>query len=281
MAEAATIAVQVVNYRTRSYLEKCLHTVVADLAGAAPVSDPAVRSPGADRADGALGYEINLLDNASGEDLSDLAHEIPGCRAYTAPRNLGFGAGHNLLATKTTAPYLLILNPDVELTSADTAKRLLAALRTGDRVKVVGPKLITESGDPQRWDHGRLHGIRAQISLRAGHSYWRPTDVRKEVAWVSGAAMMVQHAAFAAIGGFDENLFLYKEDEDLCLRLRRAGGEVIYEPSVVVRHHGSVSANRPEELAQASRYFVAKHFPNRRTRRAFDLAHHWLAHLRL
>jgi GT2 family glycosyltransferase len=263
MAEAATIAVQVVNYRTRSYLEKCLETVVANLAGGGPR------------------YEINLLDNASGEDLSDLADAIPACRAYTAPRNLGFGAGHNLLAAKTAAPYLLILNPDVEFASPDTTQRLLAALTSGDQVKAAGPKLVTESGDAQRWDHGRLHGIRAQISLRAGHSHWRPTDVRQEVAWVSGAAMMVEHSAFTAIGGFDENLFLYKEDEDLCLRLRRAGGRVIYEPSVVVRHHGSVSANRPEELAQASRYFVAKHFPNRRTRRAFDIAHHWLAHLRL
>ncbi len=45
-----------------------------------------------------------------------------------------------------------------------------------------------------------------------------------------GGRELVDHAAFGAVGGFDENLFLYKEDEDLCLRLRKAGGTVVYEP---------------------------------------------------
>jgi N-acetylglucosaminyl-diphospho-decaprenol L-rhamnosyltransferase len=263
VSKTPTLAVQVVNYGTRSYLEKCLGTVVADL----------------DRSE--IPYEINLLDNASGEDLDDLAQTLPACRAYSASRNLGFGAGHNLLAAKTPAPYLLILNPDVEFVSPATAERLLAIVAGEDRVKAAGPKLVTATGEPQPWDHGRLHGLRAQISVRAGHAYWRPTDVRQEVAWVSGAVLLVEHAAFTALGGFDEKLFLYKEDEDLCLRLRRANGRVVYEPAVVARHHGSVAADRRAALADASRYFFAKHFPNRRTRRVFDIAHNWLAHLRL
>ena len=67
MLDGAKVAVQVVNYRTRRYLERCVETVVSDLAGSG------------------LEYEINLLDNASGEDLDDLAARIPGCRAFTAP----------------------------------------------------------------------------------------------------------------------------------------------------------------------------------------------------
>ena len=93
-----------------------------------------------------------------------------------------------------------------------------------DRVKAAGPKLLTAEGRAQPYDHGRLHGLRAEIALKGGHSYWRQTDTRQEVAWVSGAAMLVERAAFVALGGFDEKLFLYKEDEDLCLRLREAGG---------------------------------------------------------
>ena len=61
-----------------------------------------------------MAFEINLLDNASGEDLDDLAARVPNCRAFTAPTNLGFGGGHNFLAGQTDARYLLILNPDVE-----------------------------------------------------------------------------------------------------------------------------------------------------------------------
>jgi GT2 family glycosyltransferase len=104
---------------------------------------------------------------------------------------------------------------------------------------------------------------------------------RQEVAWVSGAAMLLERVAFMNVGGFDENLFLYKEDEDLCLRLREAGALVIYEPSVVIRHHGSVVADRSTELARALSYYCAKHYPNRRSQRAFAVAHQWLAYLRL
>jgi GT2 family glycosyltransferase len=257
------LAVQVVNYRTRSYLERCLGTVVSDLERSG------------------LDYEINLLDNASGELLHDLARRFPRCRAFDAPRNLGFGAGHNLLATKTTAPYLLMLNPDVEFPFPDTARRLLDAVRSHDRVKVAGPKLLTADGRAQRYDHARLHGLRAQISLRGGYSYWRQTDVRQDVAWVSGAVLLIERAAFSSVGGFDERFFLYKEDEDLCLRVRHAGGRVIYEPAAVARHQGSVVADRGESLAESTTYFIAKHFPNRRTQKVFATVHRWLPYVRL
>ena len=226
-------------------------------------------------------FEINLLDNASGEDLDDLAARFPNCRAFTAPTNLGFGGGHNFLAGKTDAQYLLILNPDVEFLFPDTVRRLLDPVASVERVKAAGPKLLTSEGRAQPYDHGRVHGLRAEIALRGGHSYWRQTETRQEVAWVSGAAMLVERAAFVSIGGFDEKLFLYKEDEDLCLRLREAGWQVIYEPGAAVRHHGSVVADQHQELAVASSYYFAKHFQDQRLRRAFAAVHRALAYVRL
>ncbi|MBV9802877.1 MAG: glycosyltransferase family 2 protein [Solirubrobacterales bacterium] len=263
MGDAATVAVQIVNYRTRRYLERCIETAVADLGGSGPA------------------YEINLLDNASGEDLADLAARFSAVRASVAPSNVGFGGGHNLLARETEAPYLLILNPDVELRGPGTIARLLDVVAGDVRVSAAGPKLIMADGRPQPYDHGRLHGARAAIAIKGGHSYWRATDVRQEVAWVSGAAMLVKRAAFMAVGGFDERLFLYKEDEDLCLRMRAAGGVIVYEPGVVMGHHGSVVADRESELTGASSYFFAKHYEGRRSRKAFAAAHQTLAYLRL
>ncbi len=257
------LAVQVVNYRTRRYLERCVETVVADLGASG------------------MRAEINLLDNASGEDLAEFAERFAGVRTFVAPRNLGFGGGHNLLAGKTSAGYLLILNPDAEIAAPGTIARLLDLVAGDPRVSVAGPKLVMDDGSPQPYDHGRLHGARAAIALRGGHSYWRATDVRQEVAWVSGGAMLVDHDAFSAVGGFDEKLFLYKEDEDLCLRLREAGGAVVYEPGVLVRHQGSVVADRDAEMVGAVRYFVEKHYAGSRSRRAFAAVHRTLAYLRL
>ena len=61
---------------------------------------------------------------------------------------------------------------------------------------------------------------------------------------MSGAAMLVERAAFLALGGFDEQLFLYKEDEDLGLRMRGAGWQVIYEPAAA-RPASGVGRGRP------------------------------------
>lgn len=228
-----------------------------------------------------LAYELNVLDNASGDDLTDLAIRFDACRTFVSPRNLGFGGGHNLLATKTSAAHLLILNPDVEFMAPASVSRLLEVVLGGEQVAAVGPKLVTASGDPQPYDHGRLHGFRAQIALRGGHSYWRPAEARQEVAWVSGATLLVARQAFTHVQGFDDKLFLYKEDEDLCLRLRGNGGRVIYDPVVVVRHQGSVVADRRESLARSSAYFFDKHFPNERSRSVFAAAHQALAYIRL
>lgn len=257
------MAIQIVNYRTAGYLEACLRTVVADVQ------------------ESGLEYSVNVLDNASGDDVEAIAARFPGCHAHVSPRNLGFGGGHNLLASLTDAPYLLFLNPDIELVEPRTVQRLLRTLVEQPAVKIAGPKLIDTEGAPQRWDHGRLHGIRAQLSLRGGHSHWRATDVAQDVAWVSGAVMLVERGTFVSVGGFDERFFLYKEDEDLCHRVRRAGGSIRYEPSVVIRHHGSVVAGRGAELARAERQFIDKHFAGLRTQRIFEWIHRTLPRLRI
>ncbi len=260
---APTIAVQIVNFKTRDYLELCLRSVTEDLESSE------------------ISYCVNVLESASGDRLSELIAGFPQARLFESEANRGFGAGHNFLASQTDAAYLLILNPDVEFIEAETGARLLNALRSSPRTSAVGPKLVEASGNAQRWDHGRLHGVRAQIAIRGGHSHWRATDRRAEVAWVSGAVMLIPRDAFNDVGGFDEQFFLYKEDEDLCLRLRRSGAQVLYEPAVTVRHLGSVVARRPEELARSERYFIEKNLEGRRSQRLFEKLHQGLPRIGL
>ncbi|HEX2015290.1 MAG TPA: glycosyltransferase family 2 protein [Solirubrobacteraceae bacterium] len=260
-ALADNVAVQIVNYNTRAHLERCVESLRADL-DSSPIE-----------------YRIEVLDNASADDLSSLPGRFDRLRVHHSATNLGFGAGHNLLAREACAERLLILNPDVQIVAPDTVVRLLAALRGTPGAAVVGPRLVDARGASQRYDHGRLHGLRARVALAAGDSYWRASDRRREVAWVSGAAMLVMRSEFAAVGGFDEGLFLYKEEEDLCLRLRRRGGRILYEPSVVVRHEGSVVARREEHIGASVEYFVAKHHPHRRRQRALARLHRTLQRL--
>jgi len=240
------VAVQVVNYRTRRHLEECLQSVLADLAPSG------------------LDHRVLVLDNASGDDLSELARRHPEATFATAERNLGFGGGHNRLAGQHDAEALLILNPDARIAEPDTVARLLGALRAAGTLAAVGPQLVDAAGAVDPRDHGELRGFRARVAQAAGHSHYRRRDAPAEAAWVSGAACLVARRWFDAVGGFDPGFFLYKEEEDLFLRIRRQGGRVLYLPSVRVRHDGAAVAAREEHLAASVDRFAAKHVRARR-----------------
>ena len=235
------LTVQVVNYDTAEYLRPCLGSLL----------DALTQTPVAAR--------IAVLDNASGDDLAPLAAEFPGVGFVRSERNLGFGGGHNRLAADGTSPLLCFVNPDVVCDQRDVLARLLAALED-PAVAVAGPLLRTPDGSPQRFDHGELRGLRARVANGAGHAHWRPRAEPCDVAWVSGAFLLVRRAAFDAVGGFDEGFFLYKEEEDLCLRVRATGARVRYVPTAEARHVGSVVAGRdPALLAASDARFAGKH----------------------
>ena len=61
--------------------------------------------------------------------------------------------------------------------------------------------------------------------------------MEREPGWISGACMLARRSALDAVGGFDEGFFLYEEDVDLCLRLRRAGWRIVFSPAAEVVHH--------------------------------------------
>jgi GT2 family glycosyltransferase len=248
------VAVQIVNYQTAEHLATCLETVERDLDG----SD--------------LKARVLVVDNASGDDLSALEARWAGrVEFHRSPRNVGFGAGHNLLAGLHEARALLLLNPDTELIEPRTVERLLAAL-TGD-VAAVGPQLVTRDATVHPWDHGELHGFGARLAAAGGQSHHRVRHARADVAWVSAASSLIARAHFDAVGGFDPGFFLYKEEEDLCLRIRRRGGRVVYEPSVRVLHVGSVTGVREQHLRESVRRFRHKHVPSRVRRAVLPLAY--------
>lgn len=242
-----TLRIQIVNYKTKGYLLECLASLSNDLMSFQE------------------GYSVAILDNASGDDLSDIPAKFPkltNIEIVQADKNLGFGGGHNLLARRGEAEYLLLLNPDTKITEPNTIERLLAHARTA-RADVIGPRLITPQGTTQWWDHGELHGLRAWVALNSGNSYWREQTVPVGVVWISGAVFLIRKSLFDELGGFDERFFLYKEEEELCWRLREKGGKVLYDPTITVFHHGGVVAKKSEHMQKSVSYFLQKHFSRR------------------
>ena len=85
--------------------------------------------------------------------------------------------------------------------------------------------------------------------------------------WTIGSFMLVRREAFDAVGGFDERFFLYSEEVDLCLRVRRAGWKVVHSPAVTILHHGNsdrpADARLQTQLAWAQLQYADKNLPGR------------------
>ena len=241
------LSVQIVNYNTKKYLPDCVDGTISDLENSS------------------LSYKILILDNNSQDDLSSLKEKYKSRNVafYYSEKNLGFGAGHNFLARKAESKFILILNPDIKFLEKNTVKHLIEKLAEFSSGKVIGPKLITEESRPQEWDHGELEGFKAWLFNNTGNSFWKEREGVIKASWVSGAFFLIERQIFEKVSGFDEKFFLYKEEEDLCLRVRKLGFEIIYCPEVKVYHYGSVVARKEDFMSESRKYFIEKHFKNR------------------
>ncbi len=207
--------------------------------------------------------EVVVVDNGSTDgSLRDAVSAVPGLTVVDPRGNLGYGAAANRGVAASTAPMVLVCNPDLEIPAGAVAA-LVAALDADPGCALVGPLIRTPEG-------ARYPSARRFPSLvdAAGHAvlglfapdnrftrnYQRTEldDGGPEVQtadWVSGACFLVRRAAFEEVGGFDESYFMYAEDVDLCWRLGRAGHRVTYAPGVEVTHlQGASTAHHPYRM---------------------------------
>lgn len=241
------LLIQIVNYKTKEYLSNCLVSLFADLE------------------DCHVKYKILILDNNSGDDLNDISEYYKDKEIYViySEKNLGFGGGHNYLSGFENSNYMLILNSDIKFLQKGSILELYNVLSKSNMYKLAGPCLITEDYLPQPFDHGELKGFMSGIKNNYGSSYWKHRNRQTEAAWVSGAVFMIETDLFKKLGGFDEKFFLYKEEEELCKRIRDAGEKILYYPEVKVMHYGHVVAKRSEHFSESMNYYLEKHFKNK------------------
>ncbi len=203
---------------------------------------------------GAPGIEVHVVDNASGDDLAALlAREAPGVLLHVEPVNRGFGAGCNRGVSRTSRPYVLLLNSDAYLRPG-AAATLAAALDADPGAAAAGPRLLNADGSlqpsiqrlPSPWrvlcESLGLAFVTGGRGPFAGHTAVREDHGRaREVEALKGAALLVRREAFEAAGGFDEGFFLYAEESDLMARWRRGGRRILFEPRAEVVHEGGAS----------------------------------------
>lgn len=189
-----------------------------------------------------------VVDNASEDDSVDVAR-AGGARIVVRSTNDGFGTACNAGAATSEADWLLFLNPDARL-EPDSLERLLEGADRHPQAGAFNPTII-------RGDGTRFARHRNRLLPDVPPTQWSDDDF--EVPNLSGSALLCRRDVFETVGGFDENIFLYFEDDDLSLRLRREAGPLVYLSGPVVHHDGGGSS---EDTANG--YFAAKHMTRSR-----------------
>jgi GT2 family glycosyltransferase len=216
-----------------------------------------------------VGCEVFVVDNASKDGSAEIVRKkFPSVRLVVNTTNRGFGAANNQVLRECTGRYVVFLNPDA-IVGPESLCTAAAFMDEHPEVGLAGPKVLNPDGTRQDSVSSRYPGHRygaADLGSLPG-----------DIACVLGACQIVRVSLLHDLGGFDEDFFLYGEDQDLCLRVRKRGYKIGFIDEAVIRHYGGQSElnTLPAEVVRkkvrAEHLFYRKHYRPatvRRIRRA-------------
>jgi N-acetylglucosaminyl-diphospho-decaprenol L-rhamnosyltransferase len=249
------LAVVVVSTNEAHWLVRCLSSVFAH-AGEAHL-------------------DVVVVDNESTDGTRELVDaSFPAARVVGSP-NHGFGYANNRGLETTDARYVLLLNPDTEVLEGSFGE-LVRILDRRPEVGIVGVRQLTanrqlfptirrfpsaaralgEAFGSERWP---VHPAWSGERVLEPETY----EQDSECDWMSGSFMLARRHALLSAGLLDERFFIYSEEPDLCLRIKRAGWSVRHLPQMTILHHACKGGVRPRMVAQdafARRQYAQKHF---------------------
>mgnify|MGYP001125295535 CR=1 FL=1 len=169
-----------------------------------------------------------VVDNASIDSTLNRVRAVcPNAELYCNTSNIGFGRACNILLHKAKTEYVLILNPDVKIYPSDV-DALVEAGKINTDAAILAPMLRFPDGRVQR----SFLPFSANITQYEAHKGSHVFSVNH----VIGAAMLLHRNRILDLGGFDEALFFYGEDEDLCRRVRSSNYRILIVPSARAFH---------------------------------------------
>ncbi|MGU3538311.1 glycosyltransferase [Methylobacterium sp. A54F] len=192
-----------------------------------------------------------VVDNASRDDSAAVA-EAAGAAVIRNPRNEGYGRGNNIgVRAAARARHVLILNPDVVLRPG-AVDALLAAVAAYPDAGLYAPRLVEPDGryffQPRSLLAPYLTNPRGRRDRPEGDAC---------APFLSGACLLAERELFLALGGFDEEIFLFYEDDDLCRRVADAGRALVHVHAAVALHgRGRSAAPEPGRVFR-SRWHLA------------------------
>jgi len=222
-------SVIVVNHNTKELLRKCLDSIYKNTNN--------------------ITFEVIVVDNDSSDgSVTMVKNEFHRVKTITNKENLGFARANNIGIRKSRGKFIVALNPDTVVLS-NAINNLIDFMNKQSGDIMVGGKILNFDGSSQCscWRFPTflskylaqalflIKYIRNPISEKMKMNILGRDQVQ-EVDWVSGCFFGVRRNTMLDLGLFDESIFLYNEDVDLCLRLRKLGGKCLYYPRSMIKH---------------------------------------------
>jgi N-acetylglucosaminyl-diphospho-decaprenol L-rhamnosyltransferase len=278
------VVVVVVTFNSAQYIRKCIDSVTGHFQGKGFSSSIVVVD--------------NASTDGTRQMLADLEQSVPEIRVILLDRNIGFGAANNVGFESVSAHYYVLINSDAWLI-ADSLSPVIKAMQSRSNIAVCGLPLIYPDGSPQSyvfsystWQRWLLItlGIRTLAAkllrikwlaavfsqLPFGREFARSQSRPKlsigqvaklhysgqlrDVDWVCGAAMVIADDFIREQGGFDPAMFLYGEDEDICIAAHRAGRAVVVADVPPVVHVFGWGINRFNRQVADLKYLSLRYF---------------------
>lgn len=229
------LSIIIVTRNSEKYIEKCLDSLYKSIID--------------------IDYEIIVVDNNSNDLTVDIIKsKYKDIKIIKNCENKGFGYGNNLGYRHSNGKYILFLNPDVILYQ-DSIKNAIKRMEENPRIGLLGGKVFTPLGKLQvpctmklrdLWDEFcvQFYLYRLFPKSRLFGRFIRTYDTHENFMYVdiiAGCFMFFRREAFESINGFDENIFLYGEEEDIGYRLKRYNWKVAFDPNVKLIHFGGQS----------------------------------------
>ena len=219
------VSIIIVNYNTLKITAECIDSVVEKTTG--------------------LDYEIILVDNASTDGSKEHFEKDARVRYFYQDENLGFGRANNYGLKYAQGRNILFLNPDTILVN-NAVKMLSAYLDENPEVGACGGNLYDAQMMPAMSFKRIYPGIGDEINNFFFHVpekliyrnswYFNHSGTPIEVAYFSGADLMIRRSILQEHGAFSPEFFMYYEETDLCLRIRRAGFRLVSVPQAQIQH---------------------------------------------
>lgn len=221
---ADSVAVVILNFNGRDYLERFLPTVIKN-------SNP---------------YEVIVADNASTDDsINFLKENYPDLRLIEISKNLGYAGGYNEALKNVKSDFYVLLNSDVE-TTHDWIDPVVNLMRENEKIVACQPKIKSY----HHKEYFEYAGAAGGFIDYLGYPFCRGrifSNLEKDrgqyddnipVFWATGACLFVKSQAFHELGGLDDKFFAHMEEIDFCWRAKNHGYQIYYCGESTVYHVG-------------------------------------------